>query len=162
MFRATHIISGWEWFPVFDWRGKPSFHKYFKRRLSSDIGMSEGLCVFCLKWNGPRDALTQKKAGFPSSGWNAGSYFISQDEGMTEFPVETLEKAIVLHLFWTDCLKTFWHIERCAEFIASKGDNPWLLVKIDRNTNITVPTNKGRLVSRLNFSSVRTVLPSLV
>ena len=35
----------------------------------------------CLKWNGPRDALTQKKAGFPCSGLNAGSYFISQDEG---------------------------------------------------------------------------------
>ena len=27
--------------------------------------------------------------------------FISQDEGMTESPVETVEKAIVLHLFWT-------------------------------------------------------------
>ena len=39
------------------------------------------ICVFCLKWNGPRDALTQKKAGFPCSGLNAGSYFISQDEG---------------------------------------------------------------------------------
>ena len=50
-----------------------------------------------LKLNGPRDALTQKKAGFPCSGLNAGSYFISQDEGMTESPVETLEKAIVLH-----------------------------------------------------------------
>ena len=51
-------------------------------------------------WNGPRDALTQKKAGFPYSGLNAGSSFISQDEGMSESPVETLEKAIVLHLFW--------------------------------------------------------------
>ena len=63
--------------------------------------MLEELCVICLKWNGPRDALTQKKAGFPCSGLNAGSYFISQDEGMSESPVETLEKAIVLHLFWT-------------------------------------------------------------
>ena len=51
-----------------------------------------------------RDALTQKKAGVPCSGLNAGSYFISQDEGMTESPVETLEKAIVLHLFWTEGL----------------------------------------------------------
>ena len=58
-------------------------------------------------WNGPRDALTQKKAGFPCSGLNAGSYFISQDEGMTESPVETLEKAIVLHLFWTEGLTSF-------------------------------------------------------
>ena len=66
--------------------------------------MCEGLCVFCLKWNGPRDALTQNNAGFPCSGLNAGSSFISQDEGMTESPVEILEKAIVLHLFWTEGL----------------------------------------------------------
>ena len=59
----------------------------------SEIGMWEGLCVFCPKWNGPRDALTQKKAGLPCSGLNAGSYFILQDEGMTESPAETLEKA---------------------------------------------------------------------
>ena len=106
--------------------------------------------------------MTQKKAGFPCSGLNAGSYFISQDEGLTESPVETLEKAIVLHLFWTEGLTSFWHIERCAEFIASKVDDAWLFVKIDKNTNITVPTNKGRVASRLTFSSVRTVLPSLV
>ena len=71
------------------------------------IGIGEGHCVFWLKWNGPRNALTQKKAGFPYSGLNAGSYFISQDEGMTESPVETLEKAIVLHLFWTEGLTSF-------------------------------------------------------
>ena len=58
--------------------------------------MCEGLCVFYLKWNGPQDALTQKKAGFPCSGLKAGSYFISQDEGMSESPLETLEKAKVL------------------------------------------------------------------
>ena len=28
-------------------------------------------------------------------------------EGMTECPVETLEKAIVLHLFWTEGLTSF-------------------------------------------------------
>ena len=42
---------------------------------------------------------------------------------MTEFPVETIEKAIVLHLFWTEGLTLFRHIERCAEFIAAKGDD---------------------------------------
>ena len=46
-----------------------------------------------------------------------------KDEGMTESPVETLEQAIVLHLFWTEGLTSFWHIERCTEFIASKGDD---------------------------------------
>ena len=161
MFRAPHIISGWEWFPVFDWRGKLTFHKHLKRSVPSEIGLWEGLCIFCLKWNGPRDALTQKKAGIPCSGLNAGSYFISQDELMTESPVETLEKAIVLHLFWTEGHTSFWHIERCAEFMASKGDDAWLFVKIDRNTNITVPTNKGPLASRLTSSSVCIVLPRL-
>ena len=39
---------------------------------------------------------------------------------MTEAPVETLEKAIVLDLFWTEGLTSFGHIERCTEFIASK------------------------------------------
>ena len=48
-----------------------------------------------------------KKAGVPCSGLNAGSNFISQDEGMTESPVETLEKAIVLYLFWTEGLTYF-------------------------------------------------------
>ena len=42
---------------------------------------------------------------------------------MTESPVETLEKAIVLHLFRTEGLTSFGHIERCTEFIASKDDD---------------------------------------
>ena len=68
--------------------------------------MLEGLCVFFLKWNGPRDALTQKKAGFPYSGLNAGSSFISQYQGTSESPVETLEKDVGLSLFWTGVLTT--------------------------------------------------------
>ena len=43
---------------------------------------------------------------------------------MTESPVETLEKAIVLHLFWTEGLTSFLHFERCAEVIASKVKMP--------------------------------------
>ena len=162
MFRAPHIISGWEWFPVFNWRSKPNFHKHLKRSLPSEIGMWERLCVLCLKYNGPRDALTQMKAGFPCSALNAGSSFISQDERMSESLVETLEKAIVLNLFWTEILRSLWHFERCAEFNASKGDNAWLFVKIDTNTNRTVPTNKGCLASSLTSRSVRIFLPSLV
>ena len=44
------------------------------------------------------EALTQKKDGFPGSGLNSGSSFISQDEGMSESPEETLEKAGGLRL----------------------------------------------------------------
>ena len=48
-----------------------------------------------------REGLTQKKAGFPCSGLNLGSCFMSQDKGMSESPVETLEKAVGLRLIWT-------------------------------------------------------------
>ena len=39
--------------------------------------------------------MTQMKAGFPCSGLNTGSSFISEDEGRSESPMETLEKALV-------------------------------------------------------------------
>ena len=67
---------------------------------------------------------------------NAGSSFISQDEGMSESPVETLEKALVLQLISTGGLTSLWHLERHAEFNASKGDDAWPLLKIDRDPNI--------------------------
>ena len=43
---------------------------------------------------GTARGLTQKKAGFSCSGLNLGSCFMSQDEEMSESPVETLEKAV--------------------------------------------------------------------
>ena len=46
------------------------------------------------KWNGHQVAVTRKKARFPCSGFFAGSYFISQDEEMSESPVQTLEKGL--------------------------------------------------------------------
>ena len=80
-----HISSGDErWFPIFDWRGKPTFQKHLKRSFPSRICMLEGPCVFSFKWNGSQDSLTRKKAGFPCRGLNAGSSFISQDERMSE------------------------------------------------------------------------------
>ena len=72
---------------------------------------------------------------------------------MSESPVETLEKDLGLCLFWTRVLTSLGHIERHVEFNGSKGDNAWLFMKIDRNPNITVPTNKGRLASRLTSRS---------
>ena len=44
----------------------------------------------------------ESKEGQISLQWlNFGSCFMSQDEGMTESPVETLEKAVGLRLIWT-------------------------------------------------------------
>ena len=45
--------------------------------------------------------MTQKKTQLPCSGLNSGSSIISQDDGMSESPVETLEKDIVVRLIWT-------------------------------------------------------------
>ena len=109
--------------------------------------MWERLCVFCLNYNEHRDALTQKKAGFPCSALNAGSSFISQDEGMSESPVETLEKALVPRLISTGGPTSLWHLERHGEFSASKGDDAWVFLQIDRNPNIPVATGKGPWVS---------------
>ena len=120
-------------FPVFDWRGEPTFHKHLRWSFPLAIGMWEGPCVFCLKWNGPWEALTQKKAVFPCSDLNSGLSFISQDEGMYESPVETQEKAVGLRLFWTLGITSLWHLERHTEFNASKGDDAFLFLKMDRN-----------------------------
>ena len=134
------------WFPVFDWRFEPTLYQHLKWSLPSAIGMAEGPCVFCLNWNGPRDTLTQKKAGLPFSGLNSGSCYISQEEGMSESPVETLEKAIVLRLIWIGGITSLWYLERHTEFKASKFDDAWHFLKQDRNPNITVPTRKWALV----------------
>ena len=47
-----------------------------------------------------------KEGRFPCSGFNAGLSFISQDEGMSKSPVETLGKALGHCLIWTGGLTT--------------------------------------------------------
>ena len=65
-------------------------------------------------------------------------------------------------LIWIVGITSLWYLERRTEFKASKGDDAWLFLKMDRNPNITVPTRKWALVSCLTSSSIRIVLPSLV
>ena len=63
------ISSGNEsWFPDFEWRCEPIFHKELKRSFPSGICMWEGPYVLCFKRNAPWDALIQKKAKFPCRG----------------------------------------------------------------------------------------------
>ena len=161
---SMHPISSQDesWFPVFDWRFEPTVHQHLNWSFPLAIGMWVGHGVSCLKWNEPRETLTQKKAGFPCSGLNSGSCFILQDEGMSESPVQTLEKAIVLCLIWIGGITSLWYMERHTEFKASKGDDAWLFLKMDRNPNNTVPSRKWALISCLTSRSVRIVLPSLV
>ena len=114
-FPETHVSSldrEESWFPGFYWTVRPTLNKHLKRSLPSPIGLWEGPWVFCLKWRGYRDSLTRSKVGFPWSGLNAGSSFISQDEGMSESSVETLEKAVGLGLIWTGGITSLWHMCR--------------------------------------------------
>ena len=55
----------------------------------------------CLKWNGHRDAVTQKKDRYLDIGLNAGSSFFAPEEGKSESPVEILEKDLGARLIWT-------------------------------------------------------------
>ena len=48
-----------------------------------------------------RERPDPKKAGFPCSGLNLGSCFMSHDEGMSESCVEILEETLVPRLIWT-------------------------------------------------------------
>ena len=82
------------------------------------------------------------KAGFPCSSLNSGSCFMSQDEGMSESPVEKIKKAVGLRLIWTGGISSLLHLERHTEFNASKGEDALLFLKMNRNPNITVPTRK--------------------
>ena len=67
--------------------------------------------------------MIQKKAGLPCSGLNLGSCFLSQEEGMSESPVETLEKAVGLRLMRTGGIPSLSHLERQTELKASKDDD---------------------------------------
>ena len=89
-----------------------------------------------------RERPDSKKGRISLQRLKLGLCFMSQDERMSESPVETLEKAVGLRLIWTGEITSLLHLERNTEFSASKGDDVLLFLKMDRNSNITVPTRK--------------------
>ena len=60
----------------------------------------------CLTCSGYRDSFTRKKVGFTCSGFNGGLSFISQDKGMSQSSVQSLEEALGPSLIWTGALKS--------------------------------------------------------
>ena len=158
---APHIVSKWMLIPCLWMKRWANFPQATQVQFSnSNNSVSRTLCFLSqVQWT--MRGLTQKVAGFPCNGWNSGSSFIWQGEGMSESPVETPEKAVGFHLIWTREITSLWHLKRHTEFNASKGDDPWLFLKMDRNPNITLPTRKLTSVSCLTSRSVRVVLPSV-
>ena len=92
---------------------------------------------------------------------HACSSFISQDERMSESPVETLQKALGLHLILKRDLTCLWQLESHVEFTASNFDDAWQFFNIVRNPNITMSNRKRDLKSHLTSRSVRIVLPRI-
>ena len=90
------------------------------------------------------------------------SSFISQDERMSESPVETLPKALGLHFISKRVLTCLWQLESHVEFTASNVDDAWQFFNIVRKTHITLSNRKRDLNSHLTSRSVRIVLPRLV
>ena len=73
---------------------------------------------------------------------HACSSFISQDERMSESPVETLQKALGFHFITKRGLTCIWKLESHVEFTASNVDDSWQFFNIVRNPNITVSKRK--------------------
>ena len=92
---------------------------------------------------------------------NACSSFISQDERMSESPVETLQKALSLHLILKRGLTSLWKLVSHVKFTDSKGDDAWQFLNIVRNPSIIVSNRKWSSVSLLTSRRVHIFLTSL-
>ena len=91
----------------------------------------------------------------------ACSSFISQDERISESPVETLQKALGLHIISKRGLTCLCHFEIHVEFTASNVDDAWQFFNIVRNPNITVSNRKRDLNSHLTARRICIVLTHL-
>ena len=81
---------------------------------------------------------------------------------MSEYPVETLEKALGLHFISKMGLICLWQQESHVEFTASNCDDAWQFFNKVRNPNIIVSNRKRDLDSHLTTRSVCIFLPRLV
>ena len=159
---APHIVPSWELIPSLWLKIWAKFPPAPQVEFSFSNRYVRGTLCFLsqVEWT-TRDP--ESKEGLISVKWlKFRLVFHLKDEGMSEYPVETLEKAVVLRLIWIGRITSLWYLERHTEFKASKGDDAWLFLKMDRNPNITVPSRMWALVSYLTSRSFRIFLPSLV
>ena len=121
-----------------------------------------GTLCFLLQAKWTRRCPDKKEVQISLQRLHACSSFISQDQRMSESPVETLEKALGLHFISKMGLTCLWQLESHVEFTASDFDYAWQFFNIVRNTNITVSNRKRDLNSHLTSRSVCIFLPRLV
>ena len=83
---------------------------------------------------------------------------MSQEERISDSPLETLQKALGLHFISKRGPACLWQIQSHVEFTAWNVDDAWQFFNIVRNPNITVSNRKRFLNSHLTSRSVRIVL----
>ena len=160
--RAPHIIPRWElisclWLKI--WANFPTAPQVeFSFRISYVRGT---LCFLSqVEWTA-RDPDSKK--GRISLQWLKFRLVFHLTRWRDVWiPCGDARETVLLRLIWIGGITSLWYLERPTEFKASKGDDAWLFLKMDRNPNITVPTRKWALVSCLTSRSVRIVLISLV
>ena len=85
------ISSGDEsWFPVFDRRGKPTFHKRLKWSFPLGICIGKDPVISASSEMDP-EIPDLKEGQISLQRLNAGSSFIAEDERMSESPIDTLQ-----------------------------------------------------------------------
>ena len=159
---APNIIPRWELIPCLWLKIWANFPPAPQVEFSLSNRYVRGTLCFLsqVEWTARDPDL---KEGWISQQWlKFRLVFHLKCERMSESPGETLEKAIVLRLIWIEGITSLWYLERHMEFKASKGDNAWLVLKMNRNPNITIPNRTWDLVPCLTSRSFRIVLPSLV
>ena len=159
---ARHIVWRWEMIPCLRLRRSAIFQKALQEEFSLRNMYVRGTLCFMLqgKWT-PR-CPHWKEDQISLQRLHSCSSFISQDERMSESPVETLQKTLCLHFISKRGVTWLWQLESHVEFTASNVDDAWQFFNIVRNPNITVSKRKRDLNSHLTSRSVRIVLPRLV
>ena len=156
------ISSGHEsWFPVFDWRGKPSFHKHLKRNFPLRICMWEDPVFYASSEMDPEMPWLLRSPNFPAE---ASCMLIVHTTRWKDVWVPlrdpTESPKLPLHLKkgpnmpFTTRKPRGVHCFKCWD--------AWQFFNIVRIPNITVSNRKIDLNSHLTSRSVCIVLPRLV
>ena len=162
MLHAPHIISRWELIPCLWLKRSANFPQAPQEEFSLHNRYVRGTLGFLsqVEWS-PRGP--DSKEGRISLQWPKFRVLFH----LTRWRDVWIPCGVPRERRWSPPhldrgLTSFWHLQRHTEFNASKGDDAWLFLKMDRNPNITVPTRKWTSVFCLTSRSVRIVLPSVV
>ena len=147
--RAHHIVWRWELIPCLWLKRWAIFPQAHQEEFSLRNMYVRGTMCFTLqaKWT-PR--CPDSKEGQNSlQRLHACSSFISQYERMSESSLETIKKALGLHLISKWGPTSLWEFESHVEFTASNVDDAWQFLNIVRNPNISVSNRKWSSLSFL-------------